>query len=248
MKPTRTSRSLLALAAGLALAGLALPVAADGQPVEVGGWTIAPELGVSFHGDYYDDRVITTFEGTDDVKVDRLKIDPDASFRVGVRVERDLSPGIAVLGALAGSWPDAEVTVDGERRAEELEMSVLEVSGGLQLEFLDLIPEFQLPLYAGLEASVVRHGLDDFQWRNQFQDASGLSLGIGGRVGVDYGFAPNVSVRGEIRQSFVRGGYGDLEDEIAEAESRAEGLPADSDFDGNTFSLFSVNAGVAISF
>lgn len=240
-----TRHALLAPAVAGLLAAAALTVPAEAQ-VRPAGFTVVPQLGIGFHGDFYDDRVITTFSGTDDVVVQDLTVDPGASLRVEGRLEYDYVPGVRFHGGLGLSWPDADVQMDDDTQSD-VDVSILELNGGATLE-LGEITTNQLPVYAGVEAGVAHHGFDEFQWRDEFVDPSATSLSLGGRVGVEYPLRSNVSLRGELKQSLVWGAFGDFESDIAAVESRAAGAQADVDFEENTFSMFSLNAGLAVSF
>lgn len=232
---------LLAALAGAAL--LALP--ADGQ-VRPAGFTFVPELGVAFHGNFYDDQVITTFSGSDDVEVDRLEIDPGVSARLEGRLEYDFVPGVRFHGGVGLSWPGADIRLDDDTQ-RDVDVSALEVSGGATLELGEITTQ-RIPVYAGLEAGVVHHSFDEFPWKGEFVDPSSTSLSLGGRLGVEYPLIRNVALRGELKQTLVWGAFGDFEDDISAVESRDAGVPAETDFEGDTFSMLSLNAGVAVSF
>lgn len=232
-----------AVAALLAASALAAPADAQIRPA---GFTVVPELGVSFHGDFYDDRIIATFEGTDDVVVQDLTVDPGTALRVEGRLEYDYVPGVRFHGGLGLSWPSADVSV-GDETQSGVGVSVVELNGGATLELGEITAE-QIPVYAGVEAGIAHHGFDEFQWRDEFVDPSATSLSAGGRVGVEYPLMDNLSLRGELRQSLVWGAFGDFEEDIAAVEGRVAGQPADVDFEGNTFSMLSLNAGLALSF
>lgn len=246
-RTTSTTRwTSLFLALTTLLAGPALGATAlEGQQPLPGRLTFVPEVGVGFHSAYYDDRLITSF-ADDEVQVDRLRIDPGTSFRLGGRVEYGIRPGIRLHGGLAASWPDAESQVN-QTATQDLESSVVEILGGAQLMLQELVADSSLPIYLAGDVGVIRHGIDDLEWKGAFIDASTLSLAYGGRIGFEYELAPGVTARGELKETLVSGSFGDLEGEISEVESRAAGEDADTDFEGNTFSLFSVNAGLAVN-
>lgn len=230
-------------AALLAASSLAIPADAQVRP---SGFTVVPEVGVAFHGDFYDDRVITTFEGTDDVVLRDLAVDPGTALRVEGRLEYDWVPGVRFHGGLGLSWPSADVSV-GDETQSGVDVSVLEVNGGATLELGEITAE-RIPVYAGVEAGIAHHGFDEFRWRDEFIDPSATSLSAGGRVGVEYPLMENLALRGELKQSLVWGAFGDFEEDIAAVEGRVAGQEADVDFEGNTFSMFSLNAGLALSF
>jgi hypothetical protein len=231
------------VAALLAASSLAAPADAQFRP---SGFTVVPQVGIAFHGDVYDDRVITTFEGTDDVVVRNLTVDPGTALRVEGRLEYDYLPGVRFHGGLGLSWPGADVSV-GDETQSGVDVSVLEINGGATLELGEITTQ-RLPVYVGVEAGIAHHGFDEFRWRDEFVDPSATSLTVGGRVGVEYPLMENLSLRGELKQSLVWGAFGDFESDIAAVEGRVAGQPADVDLEGNTFSMFSLNAGLAISF
>lgn len=231
------------VAALLVASSLAAPADAQIRP---SGFTVVPEAGVAFHGDLYDDRVITTFEGTDDVLVQDLTVDPGTALRVEGRLEYDYVPGVRFHTGVGLSWPGADVRV-GEETQQDVDVSVLEVNGGATLELGEITSE-RIPVYAGVEAGVAHHGFDEFRWRDEFVDPSTTSLSVGGRVGVEYPLMRSLSLRGELKQSLVWGAFGDFESDIAAVEGRVAGQEANVDFEGTTFSMFSLNAGLAFSF
>lgn len=239
--------------AALALiAALAGPAPLEAQST---AWSITPQVGVTFHGDYYDDRIITDFSGEDDVLVDFLDVDPGASFRVGGRVGYDFVPGVQFHGGIFASWPDADIRIDpagqgpaGRMERDDIDLRILEFNGGATIE-LGEVTGSRLPVFVGGDLGLVNHSFDDFLWKDlEFIDPSTTSLTLGLRGGIDYPVTSHISVRGEIRQTFVRGAFGDFEEDIENVESRAAGAPAGTDFEGNTFSLFGLDAGLSIRF
>lgn len=237
---------LLAPALAALLAAASAPAAPADAQIRPSGFTVVPELGIAFHGDVYDDRVITTFEGTDDVVVRDLTVDPGTAPRLEGRLEYDYVPGVRFHGGVGLSWPGADLRV-GEETQRDVDLSVLEVNGGATLELGEITAD-RIPVYAGLEVGVAHHGFGEFRWRDEFVDPSATSLAAGGRVGVEYPLMENLSLRGELKQSLVWGAFGDFEEDIAAVEGRVAGQPADTDLEGNTFSMFSLNAGLAFSF
>lgn len=238
---------ILALAAALALASLP---AGEAAAQETGpAWSVVPEVGVVFHGDFYDGRVVTIVAGSDVAAVDRLRMDPGTALRLGARVEKEVVPAVRLHGGVGASWPGASVRrrEGDEAVRSEVDVSVVEISGGATLR-LGEITAAKLPIYVGAELGLVRHGFDDLSWEGEFVDPTATSLSLGGRLGVEYPLAPGVSLRGELRQTLVRGGYGDLEEEISEVETRLEGAEAAVDFEDDSFSIFSLNAGLSVSF
>ncbi len=71
-----------------------------------------------------------------------------------------------------------------------------------------------------------------------------MSLGLSGRFGAEYAIGPKLTLRGEGRLLFVRGGFGGLEDELAAAAARDEGIAAQTNLQRNTYSMFLLNAGL----
>lgn len=234
------------LVALLAAAALTAPADAQERQDRRMGFTLVPQVGLAFHTAYYDDRVVTTLTEAEDIVVDRVTIDPGAAFRVEGRFEYDYVPRVRFHGGIAMSWPSADVQV-GTQAQSEVAVNVLELTGGATLEIAEITDE-QLPLYFGLEGGIVHHGFDEFQWRDEFIDPASTSLSLGGRLGAEYPLTENISARGELKETLVWGAYGGLEGDIQSIESRRAGVPADTDFEGNTFSMFSVNAGLTISF
>lgn len=212
-------------------------------------WSVSPTVGITFHGNYYDDEVVTTFGGSDEIETDVTEIDPGASVRVGGRVGYDFAPGVRFHGGVFGSWPDADVSVGvgEERRVQsDADVRVLEFTGGATVELGDVTAS-RLPLYLGGDIGLVNHSFDEIQWEDEFIDPSTTAIRFGARAGVEYPLASRVSLRGELGQTFVWGAYGDFEDEIAAVEARDEGLEeADTDFEGNSFSFFSLEAGLSL--
>lgn len=234
---------VVALASAALLTAATAPVEAQFRPP---GLTFVPQAGVAFHGDVYDDRTITTFAGSDAVQVNRVTVDPGVGLRFGGRVEYDFAPGFRLNGGVGLSWPGADVRID-DATQRGVDVSVLELNGGATLELGEITAD-RLPLYAGAEVGIVRHGFDEFRWSDEFIDPSSTSLTVGGRVGVEYPVLPSLSLRGELKQTLAWGAFGDFEEDIAAVETRQAGSRARVDFEGNTFSLPSLNVGVALSF
>lgn len=227
------------------LAALALwPGSLGAQEADVGTWSLVPELGVAFHSTYYDDRVVTDF-ADGDVDLDRLAIDPGTSVRLGLRAEYAAAPGFRIHGGVAGSWPDAEVEVNGLPRPD-MDVSVLELGAGALLELGQLAADSGFPFYVAGDLVLYRHSFDDLRWEDRFLEVGTTSLALKGRLGAEYEVAPGFLLRGELAEAVVRGGFGDLEEEIARAEAEDENQPAETDLEGNTFSQFSLNAGLAV--
>ncbi len=208
-------------------------------------WTIVPQLGLAFAGGYFEDPVVTTF-ADGDIDTDVLAIDPGLAVRLAVSAEYAATTTVSLYGSLAGSWPDADVAVNGIPLAD-IGMSVYELSVGALFRLGEWAAGTkQLPFYVGGDVNLVFHSFDDLFWEGQPTDVTTTSVGLSGRFGVGYEIAPKLMLRGEGRLHIVRGGLGGLEDELAAAAARDEGLAAQTDLDGNTFTIFTLNAGLAI--
>ncbi len=212
-------------------------------------WTIVPQLGLAFAGGYYDDLVVTTFPDGD-VDTDLLEIDPGLAVRLGVSAEYAKSSNVSLYGSVAGSWPEADVAVNGIRRPENpnIDMSVLEISVGALFRLGEWAAGTKvLPFYVGGDVNLVFHSFDDLIWQGELTDVTTTSLGLSGKFGVGYAIGPKLMLRGEGRLHIVRGGFGGLEDELAAAAALDEGEPsARTDLDRNTSTIFTLNAGLAI--
>jgi opacity protein-like surface antigen len=236
-------RAVLSLALLLVLSGVGSPARAQATP-----WSVSPSVGIAFHGDYYDDQVVTTFAGSDRIEADVTEIDPGASLRLGGRVGYGFVRGVRFHGGIFTSWPDAEVAVGtGADRTVQSDVGVrvLEFTGGATVDLGELTAS-RVPVYVGGSVGLVNHAFDEVQWEEEFVDPSTTALRFGARAGVSYPVTPRVSLRAELRQTTVWGAYGDFEDEIAAVESRQEGLEGDTDFEGNSYSIFGLDAGLTL--
>ena len=94
-------------------------------------WTIVPQLGLAFAGGYYDDLVVTTFPSGDG-DTDLLAIDPGLAVRLAVSAEYAATSTVSLYDSVVGSWPKADVEVNGIRRPEnpDIDMSVFEIGVG----------------------------------------------------------------------------------------------------------------------
>ena len=230
------------LTIALAAALLVPPAALSGQ-VPTGSWRLVPQLSLAFHGGYYDDLVVTTF-ADGDVDTDVLMIDPGAALRLGLAAEYAVAPGIWLSGGLAASWPDADLRIDGIPSAD-LDLGIYEFSAGA----LFRLGEWGsgagvIPFYVGGDLNLVSHSFNNLFWEGQPTDISTMSLGLSGRFGAEYAIGPKLTLRGEGRLLFVRGGFGGLEDELAAAAARDEGVAAQTNLQRNTYSMFLLNAGL----
>ncbi len=209
-------------------------------------WTIVPQLGLAFAGGYYDDLVRTTFPGGGS-DIERLKIDPGVAVRLAVSAEYAATSTMSLYGSLAGSWPGAEAVEDIDR-LPDIDMSVYEISVGALFRLGEWAAGTKvLPFYVGGDVNLVFHSFDDLIWQGELTDVTTTSLGLSGKFGVGYAIGPKLMLRGEGRLHIVRGGFGGLEDELAAAAALDEGEPsAQTDLDGSTFTIFTLNAGLAI--
>lgn len=234
-------RIVLAVAASCLL----VPTPLWGQ-VPAPSWRVVPQLGLAFHGGYYDDVVVTTFaDGA--VNVDRLEIDPGTAVRVGATAEYAFTPVVWLYGGLAGSWPEGDVVEDGELRPD-IDMQVVELTAGALFRLGQWGTARVFPFYVGGDVTLAWHSFDELIWEGQPTDVTTTSLGLSGRFGVEYALGPKASLRGEARQLLIRGGYGGLEDELAAAAAQEAGMSAQTELEGNTFSAFLLNAGLVIRF
>jgi len=239
----RALLSVLSVALFTALSGVGSPARAQATP-----WSVSPSVGFAFHGDYYDGQVVTTFAGSDRIEADVAEIDPGASLRLGGRVGYRFVRGVRFYGGIFTTWPDAEVTVGtgADRTVQsDVDVAVLEFTGGATVDLGELTSS-RVPVYVGGSLGLVNHAFDEVQWEEEFVDPSTTALRFGARAGVTYRVAPRVSLQAELRQTTVWGAYGDFEDEIAAVESRQEGLEADTDFEGSSYSIFGLDAGLTL--
>ncbi len=154
---------------------------------------------------------------------------------------------MSLYGSVAGSWPEAEVVEDIDR-FPDIDMSVFEISVGALFRLGEWAAGTKvLPFYVGGDVNLVFHSFNDLIWEDQLTDVTTTSLGLSGKFGVAYPIGPKLMLRGEGRLHVVRGGFGGLEDELAAAAAlEKEELSAQTDLDGNTFTIFTLNAGLAI--
>lgn len=232
------------VAIALAIALLVSPAGLWGQ-VPTSSWRLVPQLSLAFHGGYYDDLVVTTF-ADGGVDTDVLMIDPGAAIRLGLAAEYAVAPRIWLSGGLAASWPNANVRIDGIP-SPDLNLSILEFSAGA----LYRLGEWGsgatvIPFYVGGDLNLVSHSFNNLFWDGQPTDVSTMSLGLNGRFGAEYTIGPKLTLRGEGRLLFVRGGFSGLENELAAAAALDEGIAAQTNLQRNTYSMFLLNAGLAI--
>lgn len=254
----RRLRSRAVLAAATVLAAVACflaPSALWGQ-ASTGPWRVVPQVGLAFHGGYYDDQVVTIFpNGERDDDIAFLGINPGPAVRVGAAVEYALTSGVWLFGGLAGNWPEADIEVNGILRSE-VDMSVVEVNGGALFRLgewgggaVGAGGARVFPFYVGGDLSLVWHSFDGLLRPDRFVDVTTTSLGISGKFGVDYPVGPRIAIRGEGRWLLIRGGFGNLEDELAAAAALDEGEPlARTELEGSSFSSFLLNGAVVIRF
>ncbi len=230
------------LTIALAAALLVSPAALSGQ-VPTGSWRLVPQLSLAFHGGYYDDLVVTTF-ADGDVDTDVLMIDPGAAIRLGLAAEYAVAPGIWLSGGLAASWPDADLRIDGIPSAD-LDLGIYEFSAGALFRLGEWASGARaIPFYVGGDLNLVSHSFNNLFWEGQPTDISTMSLGLSGRFGAEYTISPKLTLRGEGRLLFVRGGFGGLENELAAAAALDEGIAAQTNLQRNTYSMFLLNAGL----
>ncbi len=153
---------------------------------------------------------MTTF-ADGDVDTDVLTLDPGVAVRLAVSAEYAATRGVSLYGGVAGSWPEADVAVNGVPRAD-INMSVYELSVGALFRLGEWAAGTRLlPFYVGGDANLVFHSFDNLFWEGELTDVTTTSVGLRGKFGVGYPIGPKLMLRGEGKLHIVRGGLGGLE-------------------------------------